>query len=171
MADEKTITLTETELQAKIDDAVSKATNDLVSKHNGEMASLRTKHSAELERTKKEAGLSAEELAKKRAEEIAQANEQELADLRVFKKQTLLKDKLAKADLPPFLINDSRLLSAEEGDIDKVIKTIKGEYDASKPNGTTHSTVVPLGSGSKPTPSDKEIANEKMGDAIRELLK
>lgn len=162
---------TETELQEIIDSAVKKATEELTSKHNGEMASLRTKHNAELDKVKKEAGLSAEELARQRAEEMAQAQAQELADLRTFKKTTVLKDKLAKAGLPQYFVNDNRLINAEDGEIDKVIKTVKSEYEASQPSGTTHSTVVPMGGGAKPTQTPQSSAYDKMGQAINELLK
>ena len=159
-------------MQEIIDSAVKKATEELTSKHNGEMASLRTKHSAEIEKVKKEAGLSAEELARQRAEEMAQAQAQELADLRTFKKTTVLKDKLAKAGLPHYFVNDNRLINAEDGELDKVIKTVKSEYEASQPSGTTHSTVVPMGgNGAKPTPTPQSSAYDKMGQAINELLK
>lgn len=160
---------TDAELQALIDEKVKKATDELISKHNGEMASMRTQHKAEIDKVKKEMGLSAEELAQERAKELAQAQEQELNDLRAYKKNSVLKEKLAKADLPQFLVNDSRLLSAEDGEIDKVIKTIKGEIDAIKPSGATHSTVVNVGGG-QPPKDTKNIAEQKMGDAIRQAL-
>ena len=163
---------TEEELQALIDSRVKEATEQLVSKHNGEMASLRTKHTAELDKVKKEAGMSAEELANQRAKELAQQNEQELADLRAYKKQSLLKERLVKENLPSYFVNDNRLLSAEEGDLDKAIKVVKAEYEASKPSGNTHSTVVQVGgNGGKPQATSQEIAYEKMGDAISQIIK
>ena len=170
---EDTITLTETELQERIDSAVNKATEELISKHNGEMATLRKKHEIQLAKVKEESNMSAEELANKRAEELAQANAQELADLRKFKQESILKDKLAKAGLPQYFINDNRLLSAEEGELDKVIKVVKTEYDATQPSGTTHSTVVQVSGGGKPTPqpSETDRANEQMGAAISQLVK
>lgn len=167
--EEKTITLTETELQSKIDDAVKTATDSLISKHNGEMASMRTKHNAELEKAKKEASMSAEELAQARASELAQAQESELNDLRAFKRQTIIKDKITAAGLPPYFVNDSRLLSANEGDIDKVIKTVKSEYEATLPKGNTHSTVVQTG-GQAPK-DDKGKVFEDVGAAIGQIFK
>ena len=162
---------TEQELQTIIDSAVKKATDEIVSKHNGEMATLRTKHSAELDKVRKEANMSAEELANQKAKELADQQAQELVDLRNFKKQTILKEKLANSNLPSYFVNDTRLLSAEEGDLDKTIKVIKGEYEASQPKGTTHSTVVQTsGAGGKPQPSDKDKANELMGNALNQLL-
>lgn len=167
---------TEQELQAIIEsavnDAVKKATDELIAKHNGEMATMRKKHDDQLKKVREESSMSAEELAQKRADELAQANAQELADLRAFKQGTILKEKLTKAGLPSYFINDNRLLSAEEGELDKVIKVVKAEYDASQPSGTTHSSVVQVsGSGAKPTQSSTEQANEQMGNAIGELLK
>ena len=120
---EETITLTETELQARIDDAVKSATESLISKHNSEMAGIRTKYEKQL----KEKDMSAEDLAKARAEEIAQANQQELSELRTFKKETIIKERLAKEGLPSYFLHDTRLLSAEEGELDKIIKVVKDD--------------------------------------------
>lgn len=162
---------TEAELLAIINENVEKATNELTSKHNGEMASMRTKHAAELEKVKKEAGMSAEELAAKKAEEMAQANAQELNDLRAFKRETLIRDKVTSAGLPSYFVHDSRLLSAEEGDLDKVIKTVKGEYEATLPKGSSHSTVVQVG-GQKPSNGNPQSEIfEKTGEAIGSLFK
>ena len=171
--EDKTITLTETELQERIDSAVKSATDELISKHNGEMATLRKKHESQLAKVKEESNMSAEEIANQRAKEIAQAQEDELNQLRTFKKETILKDKLSKAGLPSYFINDNRLLSAEEGELDKVIKVVKTEYDATQPSGTTHSTVVQVSGGGKPTPqpSETDRANEQMGAAISQLVK
>lgn len=160
---------TEQELQAIIDSAVKQATDEIVSKHNGEMATLRTRHSAELDKVRKEANMSAEELAKQKASELAEQQAQELSDLRNFKKQTILKEKLANSNLPSYFVNDTRLLSAEEGELDKVIKSVKNEYEASQPKGTTHSTVVQT-SGAKPQTTDKDKANELMGNALKQLV-
>ena len=167
---------TEQELQAIIEsavnDAVKKATDELIAKHNGEMATMRKKHDDQLKKVREESSMSAEELAQKRADELAQANAQELADLRAFKQGTILKEKLTKAGLPSYFINDNRLLSAEEGELDKVIKVVKAEYDASQPSGTNHSTVVQMGGNeTKPTTTPTDRANEQMGNAIGELLK
>lgn len=164
--EEKTITLTENELQAKIDDAIKVATDKLISKHNGEMATVRKSYEDKI----KQASMSAEEIAKQRAEELAQEKENELNELRTFKKTTILQDKISKAGLPKYFINDSRLLSAEEGDLDKLIKTVKSEYEETQPKGNTHSTVVQT-SGAKPPKDAQAQAFEKFGEAIAELVK
>ena len=160
---------TEQELQQMINDAVKVAVDELTSKHNGEMATLRTKHASELKKVKEEVSMSAEELAQKRAEELAQANAQELAELRAFKRSAIIKDKLKSAGLPSYFVNDSRLLSAEEGDIDKVIKTVKSEYDATLPKGNTHSSVVQTG-GQQPKDTTGQVY-EQVGNAIGNLFK
>ena len=160
---------TESELQALIDEKVKTATDELTSKHNGEMASMRKKYADDIEKAKKQATMSAEELATQKANEMAQAHEEEFKRLQAFEKQAILKDKLAKANLPQYFVNDSRLLSAETGDIDKVIKTIKGEYEESQPRGATHSTVVQTG-GQKPQ-NDKSQLFDDVGSAISSLVK
>ena len=165
---------TEQELQALINDAVKQATDELVSKHNGEMASIRTKHSAEIERVKKEASMSADELANERAKELAQAQESELNELRTFKRTTIIKDKITSAGLPQYFVNDTRLLSAEDGDLDKVIKVVKSEYEATLPKGNTHSSVVQVG-GTGATPKDSGTSatqvNEAVGEVISQIFK
>ena len=163
--EENTITLTETELQTRIDDAVKLATDKLVSKHNGEMATIRKSYEDKI----KQASMSAEEIAQHRAEELAQEQAQELAELRTFKRSAIIKDKLASAGLPSYFVNDSRLLSAEEGDIDKVIKTVKSEYDATLPKGNTHSSVVQTG-GQQPKDTTGQVY-EQVGNAIGNLFK
>lgn len=159
---------TESELQALIDERVKTATDELTSKHNGEMASMRKKYADDIEKAKKQATMSAEELANQKASEMAQAHEEEFKRLQAFEKQTILKDKLSKASLPQYFVNDSRLLSAETGDIDKVIKTIKQEYEETQPKGTTHSTVVQTG-GQRPQ-DDKQQLYESVGSAIGQLV-
>lgn len=163
MADE-TITLTQAELDARVEEAVANATKDLEKRHNETMYALR-KENKDL----KNANLTQEERTKKELEEKELALGQELNDLRAFKKQTILGDKLAKENLPSYFKNDSRLLNAEEGDIDKVLKDIKKEYEASLPKGNTHSTIVQT-SGATPTMSDKDKANAEFGKALKELV-
>ena len=173
MAD-TTITLTEAELQAKIDDAVSKATKGFISQqeHDGQMASMRKKYDDELKKEKDRAKLDADERAKLEAEEKNQATLKELDDLRAYKKSSELGKRLEKEGLPSFFVNDQRLLSAEGGDLDKAIKVIKGEYDAIKPQGNAHSSVVQVG-GKAPTSevNSKDRANELLGEALRQAIK
>ena len=162
--EENTITLTEAELNAKVEDAVANATKDLISKHNTEMYNAR-KEIKEL----KNASLSLEERQQQELKEKELALGQELADLRAFKKTTILNEKLAKENLPSYFKNDNRLLTAEDGDIDKVIKDIKKEYEASLPKGSSHSTIITT-SGQQPTTNDKDRANAEFGQALKQLV-
>ena len=166
MGDEKTITLTEAELNAKVEEAVANATKSLEAKHAQDMYNLR-KENKDL----KNANLTQEEKARIELEEKEKALGQELIELRNFKKATLLGDKLAKENLPSYFKNDSRLLSAEDGELDKVIKDIKKEYEASLPKGNTHSSVVTTNQGGvQPQLSDKDKANLEFGNALKELI-
>lgn len=155
-----TITLTEAELQEKIDEAVSSATKELISRHNGEMANMRKENKA-----LKEANLSKEELAQQQAE----AQKEELENLRAFKKSAIISERLAKENLPSYLKNDSRLLNATDETFDKVLKQVKANYESSLPKGNSHSSVVQVASTVKET-SSKETAYAKMGEALNSLL-
>ena len=162
--DENTITLTQEELQTKIDEAISVATQDLVKKHNTEMYNAR-KEIKEL----KNANLSQEEIEQKVREEQDESLRNELAELRSFKKQSVLADKLAKEGLPAYFKNDYRLLNAEDGDLDKAIKVVKKEYEDSLPKGSQHSTIVNT-NVKQPQTSDKDKANAEFGQALKELV-
>ena len=147
---------TEAELQALLDAKAQEVTDNLTAKHNGEMATMRKKHESDLAKAKEQANMSA----------------QELAELRQFKKSSVLTEKLKKEGLPDFFKNDSRLLNADDGNVDKVIKDIKKEFEAYQPRGATHSTVVPTQSQNvNRQQDDKGAAFEKMGDALKELIK
>ena len=163
--EEKTITLTDAELNAKVEEAVAEATRNLEKKHNEDMYALR-KENKEL----KNANLTQEERQKKELEEKELAVGEELKELRAFKKSSILGEKLAKENLPTFFKNDSRLLNAEDGDVDKVIKDIKKEYEASLPKGNTHSSVVQVNS-QVPTQSKEDAAKEEFGKALKQLIK
>ena len=163
---------TETELQELIDAKISEAVDTLNAKHNSDMANMRKKHESELAKAKEQANMSAEELAKRKMEEQQKANEEELIELRNYKKQSIISEKLSKAKLPQYFKNDSRLLNAEEGDYDKVIKDISKEYAESLPKGATHSTITQTQSG-KPQPSggdEKSVAFEHMGSFLKEVV-
>ena len=167
---------TEQELNDLIAAKVQEATAEQEAKHNGQMATLRKKYDDDLKKAKEQAGKTAEEIAQERIKEQQEHDAQELAELRQFKKNTVLSEKLKKEGLPDFFKNDTRLLNAEEGNVDKVIKDIKKEYEQYQPKGATHSTVVQTNTTSGNTQaSDKEQAKEqayeKMGDAIKELIK
>lgn len=156
---------TEAELQAMLDARA----NEVKSEYDGKFAAQRKKHDEEIARIKADAGKNAEELAQQRLQEQQEADAQELKELRSFKKQVVLGEKLAKENLPSYFKNDSRLLSAEDGDIDKVIKDIKKEYEASLPKGNTHSTIVQANSGG-PQMDSKDKANAEFGAALKQLL-
>lgn len=163
---------TETELQELIDAKISEAVDTLNAKHNSDMANMRKKHESELAKAKEQANMSAEELAKRKMEEQQKANEEELIELRNYKKQSIISEKLSEAKLPQYFKNDSRLLNAEEGDYDKVIKSISKEYAESLPKGATHSTITQTQSG-KPQPSggdEKSVAFEQMGSFLKEVV-
>ena len=116
--------------------------------------------------------MTAEELAEQKYKEQQEAKDKELDDLRNFKKTTVLGGKLEKEGLPSYFKNDVRLLNAEEGDYDKVIKDIKKEYEADRPKGATHSTVVQNAQGSKGGQSqdNKQAAFDAFGEALKEVV-
>lgn len=159
---------TEQELQDLIDAKVNEAVDKLNAKHNGEMATMRQKHDAELKKAKEQANLSAEEIAQQKIKEQQEADQKELAELRAYKKSGEISKRLAKEGLPDFFKNDTRLLNAEDGDLDKVVKDIKKEYDSYLPKGATHSTVVPNAQNQPPVDKKQEAYN-KMGEALKEL--
>ena len=145
-----TITLTEEELQAKIQEEVKKAKaeqeTELKKKHDSEMAQLRIKAKEDTEKAVKkaqeDATLSAEEKAKKENEEQRKAELEELEQLRLEKKINDRANKLKEKGLPDFLKNDSRLLNAEEDKVDEVVTTIEKEYKGSMPKGANIDTNV-----------------------------
>lgn len=163
---------TEAELQGLIDEAVNNATTALKAEYDGKFANQRKKHDEELARIKADLGKSAEELAEQRLKEQQEKDANELAELRSFKKNTILGEKLAKEGLPSYFKNDNRLLTAEDGDLDRAIKEVKKEYEATLPSGNTHSNVIQQGGSVSPTnaKSSEEVANEKMGEFLNNIL-
>ena len=162
---------TEQELNDLIAAKVQEKADELTAQHNGQMATMRKKYDDDLKKAKEQAGKTAEELAQERIKEQQEHDAQELAELRQFKKNTVLGEKLKKEGLPDFFKNDSRLLNAEDGDVDKVIKEIKKEFDAFQPKGSTRSTVVPTQNQTvNKQQDDKDAAFEKMGDALKQLI-
>lgn len=164
---------TEAELDALITSKVEEATKSLESKHNGAMANLRTTYETKIKSLKEENELGKEEYAKKKLLEQQEADQQELSSLRAFKKGVELEQRLAKEGLPSYFKNDNRLITAEEGDLDKMVKEVKKEYEATLPKGNTHSNVIQQGGSITPNSAktETEIANEKMGDFLNEILK
>ena len=163
---------TEQELNDLIAAKVQEATAEQEAKHNGQMANLRKKYDDDLKKAKEQAGKTAEELAQEKIKEQQEAKDNELNELRAFKKNTILTEKLKKEGLPDFFKNDTRLINAEDGSVDKIIKDIKKEYEQYQPKGATHSTVVQTQSQNvNKQQDDKSAAFEKMGDALKELIK
>ena len=162
--EDTTITLTQAEFEAKVEEAVANATKDLEKKHNQEMYNAR-KEIKDL----KNANLSQEEIEKRVREEQDEALKSELAELRSYKKQSVLAEKLAKEGLPTYFKNDSRLINADDGDLDKVIKVVKKEYEDSLPKGNPHSTIINT-SGRQPVVSDKDQVNAEFSKALQELV-
>ena len=57
--------------------------------------------------------------------------------------------------------------------VDKVIKDVKKEYEATLPKGATHSTVVATPSGNPQGGngnSDKQVAYDKMGNILKDVV-
>lgn len=157
---EDTITLTQSELDTRIQEAVDTATKDLISKHNGEMAKMR-KENTDL----KNASKTQEQLKQEQDEEI----NQELNDLRAFKRQTIIGEKLAKEGLPSHFKYDTRLINAKEEDFDKVLKDIKKDYEQTQPKGSQHSTIVQT-TERQAQLSDKDKANQEFANALKGLV-
>lgn len=163
-------TYSEEELQALVNQKLEeqKATFD---KEKSELAyKLRKEGDEKLEKYKKEQSLTEEERASKLAQEKQEQLNAEITELRAFKRTTLLKERLAKENMPTYFANDSRLINAEDGDLDKAIKVVKGEYEASLPKGNIHSTVVNTANGNTPTAKDTKGVNE-FAQALQEVLK
>ena len=164
---------TEQELNDLIESKVNEATEKLVSKHNGEMATLRQRHDSELKKAKEQANLTAEELAQQKVKEEQEQVQQELSELRAYKKSAELGTRLEKEGLPAFFKNDTRLLNADDTNIDKVIKEVKKEYDATRPQGATHSTVVNTANNTQKASgneTDKSQLFGQVGDALKNAL-
>ena len=163
----------EEELKALIASAVNSKVEELNAKHNNDMAGLRKSYEDKIKKTQDLANMSAEEKAKQLAEEEKAKLNDELAELRSFKKKTTLEAKLEKEGLPKYFSNDNRLLSAEDGDLDKVLKVVKEEYNVSLPKGNQHSTIVQTysGQGTQGGAKDqKEVAYEKAGESLKDLF-
>ena len=163
---------TEDELNTLIESKVNAKVEELTSKHNGEMANMRKSYEDKIKKAQDQANLTAEEKAQQLAKEKELETQQELNDLRAFKKSTTLKERLTKEGLPSFLANDNRLLSAEEGDLDKVIKVVKGEYEANLPKGNTHSSVIQVTSQQATANKDslKDEAFRKAGEVLNNVF-
>lgn len=162
---------TEKELTELIEEKVNEATEKLTSEHNGIMANLRKKHDADLKKVKEQASLTAEELAKEKLKEQQEADRVALEELRSYKKTNELTKRLVKEGLPEFFVNDARLLGAEEGDLNKVIREVKKDYDANFPKGNQHSTVTQVNvGGATQKADDKQAMFDEVGQSIAQIL-
>lgn len=154
---------TEEELQTLLAAKEKEVTDNLTAKHNSDMAAMRKKHDDDIAKVKQQANMTAEQIAAEKVKEQQEEKDRELTELRAYKKQKVIGEKLSKEGLPDFFQNDVRLLNAEEGDLDKVIKDVKKEYEAYKPKGATHSTVVQTATGQQPSGS-----SNGSGDSVRD---
>ena len=159
----------EAELQELLAAKEKEVTDNLTAKHNGDMASMRKKYDDDIKKAKEQANMTAEQIAEQKYKEQQEKDANELAELRAYKKQTTLGERLAKEGLPSYLKNDVRLLNAEDGDLDKVIKDVKKDYEANLPKGASHSTVVPNAQGEKPVDKKREAYNA-FGEALKEIV-
>ena len=160
---------TEQELNDYVDAKVKEKESELEARHNAQMASQRKKYEDDIKKAKEQAGLTAEQLAEQKIKEQNEADQKELAELRAYKKSSEISQKLAKEGLPSYFKNDTRLLNAESGELDKVIKDVKKEYEQSLPKGATHSTVVQNAQGQKPA-GDKAQLYTEVGESIKQAL-
>lgn len=163
---------TQEELDALLNAKANETRESVTKEFNNKFAEQRTRHEQEIKKLKDDAGKTAEQLAQERIKEQQEKDAKELEDLRNYKRSAVIGEKLAKEGLPLFFKNDQRLLSAEEGDYDKVIKDIRKEYDAALPKGNAHSNVIQQG-GAQPVSGNKtdvEIANEKFAEALNAVL-
>ena len=161
---------TEQELNDLIEQKVQEATANLEAKHNGQMATMRKKYDDDIKKAKEQANMTAEEIAQQKIKEQQEQDQQELNELRQFKKSSLLGSRLEKEGLPNYFKNDTRLLNAEDGEVDKVIKEIKKEFEASQPKGANHSTIIQSANGSQKQPDAKTQLFEQVGNALKEEL-
>ena len=163
---------TEQELNDLIAAKVQEATAEQEAKHNGQMATMRKKYESDLAKAKEQANMTAEQIAQQKIKEQQEADQKELSELRAYKKTNELSLKLDKAGLPQHFKYDTRLLNAEEGNLDKTIADVKKEYEATLPKGATHSTIIPTGGsqgGSQPG-GDKTQLFENVGNALKDAL-
>lgn len=163
--EDKTITLSEAELQERIDSAVQAKAEELEKEHSKAMYAARQKFDKDLQKAK----LSADDQAKLEAEEKSKEFQDELNDLRAYKKSTELEKRLTKEGLPAHYKYDTRLLSADDEQFEKVLKGVKSEYEATLPKGNAHSSVVKVAS-TQPQVDSKQDAYNKMGEALKGIL-
>ena len=161
---------TQEELDALILERENKLREDLSKEYNDKFAKERTSHKAEIDKLKADMGKSADQIAEEKIREQQEKDAKELQDLRAFKKSAIIGEKLAKEGLPSFFKNDTRLLSAEDGDYDKVIKDLKKEWGEAMPKGNQHSTIVQQSGQQQPSAGDGDKAKAEFGRALKDLV-
>lgn len=167
---------TEAELQGIIDNAVSVALEGAKKEYEGKlnsgMASVRKEYDTKLAKAKSDYETNLDIEAERRATEKTNAFMEEYNSLKAFKKSSDLSLRLAKEGLPDYFKNDSRLLNATEENFDKVLKSIKGEYESTLPKGNTHSSVIKTNGGNPNISGEdsKTIAREKMAEALKGFM-
>lgn len=161
---------TEAELSALIEAAVSKKVEEMTSEHNKAFAAERTKHESELKKAREQANLSNEEKLKAQLEEQREKDKAELDELRLFKKNAVISQRLAKENLPDYFKNDYRLINSTDEDFEKNLKSVKSDYESSKPKGTTHSSVVQTNVAGSNSQSSTDAANQEMAQAIEKII-
>lgn len=161
---------TESELQTLINKAVEEAKNELTATYDGKFATQRKKYESQIAELEANKDKSAEEIAKQKVQQQYEADQAELAQLRSYKKTTEISKRLAKDNLPSYLVNDSRILNSSEEDFEKNYKLVKTDYESSQPKGNTHSSVVNTGGSAKPNGDSKGEAFEKMGECLKGLI-
>lgn len=161
--EENTITLTEAELTARVEEAVQTATKELEAKHNKAMYDLRQENKQLKDATKSQEDL-------KREQDEAVLNE--LNELRAYKRSSQISERLAKENLPSYFKNDARLLNANDDDLDKAIKDVKKDYEASLPKGNQVSSVVKTNTldGKPNSGSQQEVAFEAFAETLGQIV-
>lgn len=161
---------TDGELQTLIEDAVKNATEKLAKEYDGKFAAQRTKYEGEIKSLKDSIGKSAEEIAKQKMQEQYDADQRELTELRSFRKNTLISNRLAKDNLPSYLVNDSRLLNSTDEDFEKNYKSVKADYESTLPKGNQHTTVVNTNVATPNSGDKRHDAINKMGECLKGLV-
>ena len=113
-------------IKGSIDERVNKASKAEREKYEKQLA---------------KAKMTAEEALKTEQDEKWTAINTELNTLKTEKKQFMVKEHLAKSELPSFFQNDTRLVNAEPDQIETVVKALKKEYSEYMKE-TTKSAVV-----------------------------
>lgn len=162
---------TEEELQLLINQKLEEQKSSYETKINEAAANARKDEAKKLEKFKQQQAMNDEERAKALAKEKEDELNAELNELRAFKRKSFIESKLEKEGMPKYFANDSRLLSANDEQFDKVLKDVKKDYEANLPKGSQHSTIVPNQQGVvTPQKTEKEQAYAAAADTLKDLF-